>query len=393
MKKKDKLSRKEQKDLEKKMAELIRTPGDPVAARQVGYLMSKAGRGKDALAYLWRAFSGFIKAGQYSMAVIVADELLSIQVNNVEIMHHLSQIADQKDIEIPVLEIYKKYKSFHNLSLFSELGEMEFLHLLKASKFHDIKENKTIIKEGSKGDDIYLIVEGSVRVTKEAKDKKEILLGSLGKGDFLGEIAYMSERRRSATITAETLCQLLSWKGEDIKDINNRHPQVGQVLFNAFWERSLDTVLSLSPLFSHLDKENRKNIIKRFQAKSCDPKEIVLQEGKENPEGTIYIIRKGEAVVFNNETGSFKKPMAVLKTGDIFGEYSALSSKPCTATVMARTPLDVLSLHRTDFVDIIAEDIQTAQILEEIGEERVNESLLQMSFFHLIEDLMVDNDI
>jgi len=60
---------------------------------------------------------------------------------------------------------------------------------------------------------------------------------------------------------------------------------------------------------------------------------------------------------------------------------------------MARTPLDVLSLHRTDFVDIIAEDIQTAQILEEIGEERVNESLLQMSFFHLIEDLMVDNDI
>ena len=46
----------------------------------------------------------------------------------------------------------------------------------------DWADEKAIIKEGAKGDDIYLIAEGRVRVTKKAKDKRETLLGHLDKG-------------------------------------------------------------------------------------------------------------------------------------------------------------------------------------------------------------------
>jgi len=385
--KKDTLSKKEQRDLEKKMAVLKESPDDPMAASRVGYLLNKEGRAEEASSYLLIAFRSFIKAGQYSMAVMVADELLSIHVDNVEIMHKLSQMADQKEMEIPVLEIYKKYKGFHHLPLFSELGEIEFLQLLKASRFHDVKKNKAIIKEGAKGDDIYLIVDGNVRVTKKGKDKKEILLGSLERGDFLGEIAFMSDRRRSATITADIPCQLLSWRGEAIKDLNDRHTKVTKVLFQAFWERSLDTVMSLSPLFSHLDKHKRQNILNEFQTKSYPPKEVILSEGEENPEGTLFIIKKGEAAVFSETRGSFKKPLAILKIGDIFGEYTALSKKLCTATVMSRIPLEVLTLTRSVFLDIIKEDKQVAQILKEIQEERLDESLVHMSYFQLIQEL------
>jgi len=387
MKKKHTLSKGEQKDLEKKIAVLKESPDDAMAASRVGYLLNKEGRGEEASDYLWMAFRSFVKSEQYSMAVMVADELLSIHADNVEIMHQLSQIADQKDMEIPVLRIYKKYQGFHDLPLFSALGEIEFLQLLKTSKFHDVKKNKTIIKEGAKGDDIYLIIEGSVRVTKKAAGRKETLLGNLEKGDFLGEIAFMSDRRRSATIKAEDPCQLLSWAGKDIKELNDRHPQVTEVLFQAFWERSLDTVLGLSPLFSHLDKEKRKPVIKQFETKSYSPKDIILNEGEENPEGTLYIIKRGEAVVFTEKNGDLKHPIAELKVGDIFGEYSALSNKPCTATVMARVPLEVLTLKRFAFMAIIQEDKQVAQILKEIQEERLDESLLHMSYFHLIQDL------
>ena len=174
--------------------------------------------------------------------------------------------------------------------------------------------------------------------------------------------------------------------------MNDRHPQVTHVLFEAFWERSLDTVLSLSPLFLHLDKKRRKKIIDQFQSKSYSPNEIVLSEGEENPEGTLYIVRKGEAAVFTGEMGNFKKPIAVFKVGDIFGEYSALLNKPCTATVMARSPLEVLTLHRHAFVEIIKEDSQVAEILEEIRKERLDETLLHMSYFQLVEDLREDTE-
>jgi len=54
---------------------------------------------------------------------------------------------------------------------------------------------------------------------------------------------------------------------------------------------------------------------------------------------------------------------------------------------MARVPLEVLTLHRSDFVEIIKKDKQVAQILEEIREERLDETLLYMSYFQLIPDL------
>ena len=392
MKDKHTLSRGEQKDLEKKIALLKESPDDPMAASRVGYLLNKAGREEEASSYLWMAFRSFVKSGQYSMSVMVADELLSIHADNVEIMHQLSQMANQKDIEIPVLEIYKKYKGFHRLPLFSALTEMEFLQLLKASRYHDVRKDKAIIKEGAKGDDIYLITKGRVQVTKKTKGKKETLLGTLDEGDFMGEIAFMSDRSRSATIKAETSCQLLSWEAAAIKDLNEQHPQVTQILFQAFWERSLDTVLSLSPLFSHMDKIKRSEIIKQFEAKSYSPNEIVLSEGEENPEGTLYIIKKGEAAVFTEETGDFKHPIAVLKVGDIFGEYSVLSNKPCTATVTARVPLEVLTLNRSSFVEIIKQDTQVAQILEEIREERLDKTMLHMSYFQLIPDLREEKE-
>jgi CRP-like cAMP-binding protein len=387
MAKKKALTKSEEKDLTKKIAQLKKAPGDAMAASRVGYLLNKAGKGEEALSYLWKAFRSFIKTGQYSMAVMIADELLSVQADNVEIMHELSRLADQKELEVPVLMIYKRYKDFHEIPLFSELSEIEFLQLLKASRYHDVHQGRKIIKEGAKGDEIYLIADGEVRVNKKGRGKKEVLLGKLTKGDFLGEMAYMSDRKRSATVVADVPCRLLSWEGRSIRKLNDRHPQVTQVLFQAFWERSLDTVLSLSPLFSHLEKGKRSKIIKRFQTKSYSPEEAILREGEENPKGTLYIIKKGEAVVFCKEKGNYKRPMATLKVGDIFGEYSALTNKPCTATVMARTPLELLTLQKKDFAEIIKEDKEAARILDEIQKERMGQPLLRMSYFQLIQEM------
>jgi hypothetical protein len=54
---------------------------------------------------------------------------------------------------------------------------------------------------------------------------------------------------------------------------------------------------------------------------------------------------------------------------------------------MSRIPLEVLTLKRSVFLDIIKEDKQVAQILKEIQEERLDESLVHMSYFQLIQEL------
>ena len=386
MVKKAKLSKKEQQDLKSKQTFLQAHPDDPMAASRVGYLLNKSGRGSEAVDYLLKAFDNFSNNGQYCMAIMVADELLSIQGSRVEIMHRLAQMADQKDLEVPILKIYRKYKGFHHLPLFSSLSELEFLQLLRCSKYHDVKKNRVIIKEGARGEDIYLVIEGRVKVIKKARNKKEVQVACLDQGDFMGEIAYMSNKRRSATIKTETPCRLLSWEGKAIRELNERYPQVTKVLFKTFWERSLDTVLSLSRLFAHLRKEKKEKIINLFEVKTYKTGQPILKEGEANPEGALFILKKGEAVVFKESEGDFRHPLAVLKVGDVFGEYSVISKQPCTATVMPKSELEVIILQRSDFLKIVKKDRQAIKVLEELSKERLDESLLHMSYFKFIKE-------
>jgi CRP-like cAMP-binding protein len=61
----------------------------------------------------------------------------------------------------------------------------------------------TIIEEGARGDLMYVVVEGEVRISLRGK-----LLAVVGAGGIFGEMALISPDIRSATVTAETDCKL-----------------------------------------------------------------------------------------------------------------------------------------------------------------------------------------
>ncbi|MCP4156612.1 MAG: cyclic nucleotide-binding domain-containing protein [bacterium] len=365
-------------------------PGDPQTASRTGYLLSKEGRNEEALPYLWNAFRGFIKQEKYSTAVMVADELFSIETYNLEILHQLSKLADEEGIEIPVLEIYKKYQKFHDLPLFYQLDDFRFMQLLKASSYHTFTRGEVIIKEGAKGDDIYFIAKGQVRVTRRSKEDKEMVLGFIETGDFLGEVAYMSDRKRSATITADTTCQLLSWDSEAITNLSANYPQVAKVIFSTFWERSMDTAICLCPIFARLPVNKRKEIIKHLKFKRYSSKETILSEGEVNNDA-LYIIKTGQAEVFSEKNG-MRKPVAVLRPGDIFGECSLFTDKPVNSTIKARTGMEVLALHRTVLEAIIANSPAVSRELLDTGFERINDIWLSFSFFRSVQKLQGEQD-
>ena len=60
---------------------------------------------------------------------------------------------------------------------------------------------ETIIKEGAPGSYAYLIISGSVEVSKEVGGEK-LLLSKLGKGSIFGEMSLVDDKPRSATVIA-----------------------------------------------------------------------------------------------------------------------------------------------------------------------------------------------
>lgn len=68
---------------------------------------------------------------------------------------------------------------------------------------------EAIVVEGDQGDSMYVIQTGEVEVVKHM-DGREVLLGSMGPGDFFGEMALFQSERRAATVRATTDTRVLT---------------------------------------------------------------------------------------------------------------------------------------------------------------------------------------
>jgi CRP-like cAMP-binding protein len=76
-----------------------------------------------------------------------------------------------------------------------------------------VDSGKVLFKENEKGEQMYIIQEGNVRISKQI-DGKEHILAVLGKGDFFGEMAIVNRSVRTATATAAGTVHLLAFNRE-----------------------------------------------------------------------------------------------------------------------------------------------------------------------------------
>ncbi len=75
--------------------------------------------------------------------------------------------------------------------------------LLQAMKIQKLNEGDRLITQGDEGDSIYIIRDGRCSVSMEVNGLTHIM-GALGPGNIVGEMAYLTGERRNANVDAET---------------------------------------------------------------------------------------------------------------------------------------------------------------------------------------------
>jgi CRP/FNR family cyclic AMP-dependent transcriptional regulator len=86
------------------------------------------------------------------------------------------------------------------IPLFSELSETELERIYPLLKRRRYPKGHAVIKEGERGDVIYLIEKGQVKVKRQSLDGREKILDILSDGAFFGELSVLDEMPRSATV-------------------------------------------------------------------------------------------------------------------------------------------------------------------------------------------------
>ncbi len=140
-------------------------------------------------------------------------------------------------------DLRQKYNSLDNqehfdllrtLTFFHEFSHAEIWEVLRASDWHEYRENEDIVKEGEIDDRFYIIVAGSVKVQANGNN-----LGELGNGDCFGETSYVRGAKRQASIQAVGAVTILRVSSTLMEQVSS----ACQLRFNKVFLRSLITRL------------------------------------------------------------------------------------------------------------------------------------------------------
>ena len=84
---------------------------------------------------------------------------------------------------------------------------------------------EVIFTEGDPGNTMLLILDGSIRITKNSPESgKPLDIAYRGSGDFLGEMALVEESPRFATASAESHCEVLEFSKDNFEKIIREQP-------------------------------------------------------------------------------------------------------------------------------------------------------------------------
>jgi CRP-like cAMP-binding protein len=100
--------------------------------------------------------------------------------------------------------VIDKLAVLRGVPLFADLDERSLQAVAVLAREQTRKAGDVLMLEGEPADEFYVIVDGTVRI--EHGDRT---VRSMTQGGFLGEIALLERRPRSATATAETDVTLL----------------------------------------------------------------------------------------------------------------------------------------------------------------------------------------
>jgi CRP/FNR family transcriptional regulator, cyclic AMP receptor protein len=125
-----------------------------------------------------------------------------------------------------------KVQALKRAPLFEDLSRKELVALARVCDDLEVEPGKVLCKEGQMGREFFVIVDGKVLVTREGR-----LLATLNGGDFLGEIAVVTEMPRTATATAETPVRMFVLTGSDFRVVLDDNPTVERKVLRALARR------------------------------------------------------------------------------------------------------------------------------------------------------------
>jgi CRP/FNR family transcriptional regulator len=121
--------------------------------------------------------------------------------------------------------------------LFERLDPEDLQRVAAVAQERSFAAGERIVTEGEVGHELFVILEGLVRVERQEPDGTIRQIRTYEQGDHVGELAVLLERPRVATVVAETDVRTLVINGEGLTSILRERPEATMAMLQTLAER------------------------------------------------------------------------------------------------------------------------------------------------------------
>lgn len=126
----------------------------------------------------------------------------------------------------------KKVELIKHVPLFSRCSKRQLQEIAALADEIDIPEGKEIIREGDRGREFFVLLDGGADVIRGGHR-----IASLAKGDFVGEIAVIARIPRTATVKTTAPTRALVVTDQAFRGLLKRAPEIQLKVLEALAER------------------------------------------------------------------------------------------------------------------------------------------------------------
>ena len=131
-----------------------------------------------------------------------------------------------------------KVDLIRKVPLFGQLSRAEVNEVAKIADEIDVKAGKVLTREGDRGNEFFVILDGAAEVHRGGRKVR-----MLGAGDFFGEIALVSRSPRTATVTTTVPTDLLVITGTSFRALLDHSPRIQLRVLEALADRLAPTAV------------------------------------------------------------------------------------------------------------------------------------------------------
>jgi len=258
-------------------------------------------------------------------------------------------------------------KAIDNQTSFGDLLQAEEKQtLIDHGTVHSAAIGDILCKQGESDRRVFIIVMGEVEVS-EGGDDNQVVLAHLKRGEVFGEISALFNSVRISNVRVTKPSVLLIIPGESFEKVITGRSTLYNAILERYKNRLSETALRSVDLFRHLEKNALQPLIDASSIASIPEGGVIVSEGETGD--YFYIIVRGTARVSHNLGGSIIN-IALMHSGDYFGEWSVITGAPRAATVSAMKRVDMLRIERSAMLNFIQQQPEVGERIDLVAHNR-----------------------